>query len=207
MTIFGSIIPDDIVEDAVVATIRKWLPTYMAEVERQLGLEPGYYKRPEYGAYTVRADFDKFPEEMLPLVVIVSPGILDDPPKRGPNKTYSANFQINTTCIVSSTDQVETRRFASRMGAALRAVLVQHQSLDKGIAERVQGVTWIGERNNELPTEDERTIWANRQIFLVEVDDILSKIPGPRVPDADDYPPDPIAETVTVNIEKEPIPS
>lgn len=210
MTIFGSIIPDDVVEDAVVVTLEKWVPTYMSEVERQLGMDPSFYERPGSGAYTVRADFDKFPEEMLPLVVVVCPGITDDPPKRGPDKTYSAKFQINTTCITSSIDRTATRQYASRLGAALRAALIQHQSLDQQIGGRVRGIEWIAERNKELPPEDDRTIWANRQVFFIEVDDVLSRRGGPVNPEplpdpTTPHPPDPTVLTADVTIEKEPI--
>lgn len=212
MSVFGSIIPNDVIEDAVISTLRKWMPTYLSEVERQLGLEPPYYKRPEYGAYTVRADFDKFPEEMLPLVVVVSPGLTDDPPKRGRDKTYSGRFQINVTCIVSSTDQTSTRHAAMRYGAAATAALIQNQSLDHGIGDRVRGIDWIGQRNREItsPEPADRTLWGIRQVFLVEVDDILSKGGGPVDPDPQPdptapWPDPPTADTVTVDIEKEPI--
>jgi hypothetical protein len=191
MSNIGTLITDDQVEDAVIATLRLWLPTYMSEVERQLGLDPAYYQRPPGDAsYVVHSDFDKWPEEMLPLVIVVSPGIDDDPPKDG-NRRYRASFQIGTICVVSSITQEETRRYAQRMGAALRAALIQKQSLGQAFEGRVRGVTWHGSRNNELQSDSERTIWANRQLFTVEVGDILGGAAGPSTPEPDPNTPPP----------------
>lgn len=186
MSIFRSIISDDVVEDAVVHHLRRWLPTYLSEVERQRGLAAGYYERPPESSYTVRAEFDSFPEEMLPLVVVVAPGITDDPPKDG-GGSYRPGFQIGVTCVVSTSDgQVGTRRAAYRLGAAIRAVLLQKQSLmptpGGELDNLVRGVGWIGTRNNELPPDAERTIWACRQLFEIEIDGALTTKAGPANP-------------------------
>lgn len=210
MSVFGRIITDDQVEDAVLATLSKWLPTYMAEVERQVGLDEGYYERPPAGSYTVRSRFDKWPEEMLPLVIVIATGVADDPSPEGRGK-FRAEFEIGVACVVSSIDIPSSRRYANRMGAAVRAALIQHQSLDLAIDESVRGVDWLGERNNELPQPEpgDRTIWANRQLFNVEVGDVLTKAAGPISPDPlpdpnDPWPDDPVAEDVSYEIEKVP---
>lgn len=217
MSVYGRILSDDLVEDAVVLHLANWTPTFLGEVAAQCGLARDYYLPPVQ--YTVRADFDKFPEEMLPLVVVTSPGILDDPVKTG-RGVYRCRFQINVTCVCSSIDQVATRQYANRMGAAVRAVLLKKQSLDRALDETVRGIDWIGERNQELPSEADRTIWGNRQIFLVEVDDVITKgggpvgpfPPGGTVPDPADPddptvpPPDPVLVTnAQYTIEKEPV--
>lgn len=182
---FGLIVTDDQVEDAVLATLKKWLPYHLSEVEEQVGLERGYYTRPVASSYTSRTDFDKWPEEMLPMIVTVSTGIDDDPLKDGDGR-IRARFSIGVVAIVSSIDKLETRRYAYRMGAAIRSVLVRRASLDLALGARVRGVDLIGGRNNELPTEDERTMWASRQLFSVEIGDFL-RTSGP---DLTDPPPD-----------------
>src|SRR4051812_42745433 len=117
MSQFGRIISDDQVEDAVVDTLRKWTPTYLAEVERQRGLAPGYYQRPVDSSFLLHTDFDKWPEEMLPVVEVISPGVDDDPPRKGAGD-YHAHFMIGVIGIVSGAGQLESRRFAHRLGAA-----------------------------------------------------------------------------------------
>lgn len=213
MTVFGRIVTDDQVEDAALATLSKWLPTYMSEVERQVGLDAGFYERPPAGSYTVRSRFDKWPEEMLPLVIVIATGVADDPAAEGRGK-FRAEFEIGVACVVSSVDIPSSRRYANRMGAAVRAALVQHQSLDQAIEGSVRGVDWLGERNNELPQPEpgERTIWANRQLFNVEVGDVLTKAAGPIAPDplpdpTTPWPDDPTVDTIDdVDITLEKIP-
>lgn len=197
MTVFSTIISDDQVEEAVLETIRKWLPTYMSEVERQRGLDPPYYQRPQSGSYYVRTDFDKWPEEMLPAVIIIAPGIEDDPTRSGAG-IYRGKFGIAVTSVVSSNNQEETRRYAMRMGAAIRAAILQHQSLDQAMDGQVRGVDFVGSRNNELPPEDERTIWAYRQLFAVEVDSIVTRPAGPHTPEPPDDPNVPVPDWPTV---------
>lgn len=187
MSIFGTIISDDQVEDAVVAILQKWLPTYMSEVERQRGLVAGFYERPPASSYFVRSDFDKFPEDMLPALVITSGGIEDDPPREGRGQ-YRGGFQIGVSCVCASTDSLYARRFAYRMGAAVRALLIQHQSLDGALNGRLRGIDWVGGRNNELKSEDDRSIWAARQLFTVEVGDVLTRGGGPVAPDSTPLP-------------------
>jgi len=195
-SIFGPIITDDQVEEAVLATLRKWLPTYMAEVERQVGLDAGFYELPVASSYTARTDFDNWPEDMLPAIVAIGTGIEDDPVKDGYG-LMRGKFLIGITGIVTSTDKLSTRRYAARLGGAVRAALVQHASLDLALGGRVRGVDLVGGRNNELPTEDERTIWANRQLFTVEIGEFLSTV-GPDADTPQPDPTDPWPDPVTV---------
>lgn len=207
MTIFGRIVSDDQVEDAVIATLRKWLPTMLSEVERQAGLEAGYHERPV--DYTSRTEFDKWPEEQLPLVIVVCPGIPDDPVKEG-RGTYRAKYDIGIVVVVSSIDKDSTRRIAQRMGAAVRTVLAKKSSLDLAFDGTVRGTDWIGTKNNELRAEDDRTIWANRQLFTVEIGNVLTKGGGPTDPEPYDTPTGEPADNpnaVTVTVTKEPIPT
>lgn len=208
MSLFGRIVSDDTVEDAVIATLRKWLPTMLSEVERQRNLQQGYHERPQ--DYTSRTEFDKWPEEQLPLVIVVCPGISDDPVKEG-RGIYRAKYDVGIVVVVSSIDKDSTRRIAQRMGAAVRAVLAKKSSLDGAFEGDVRGVDWIGTKNNELKAEDDRTIWANRQLFSVEIGNVLTKGSGPREPEPYDTstgePADNPNVIPPVRITKEPIPT
>lgn len=198
MSLFGTITSDDQVEDAVLAILSKWVPTYMAEVERQIGIDVGFYKRPI--TYTARTDFDHWPEEQLPMLMVIATGLEDDPPKDGYGK-YRATFAVGVAGIVTSNERLYTRRYAFRLGAAVRGALVQHQSLDLALGGNVRGVKLVGGRNNELPTEDDRTIWATRQLFEIEVDDYISEGVGPLAPTSDPQPDpdDPWPDPPTIN--------
>lgn len=181
MTINARILTDDQVEDAVLATLRLWIPSKLSDIETQLFLSVGYYQRPV--AWEVKTDFQKFPEEQLPMVIVVSIGLDDRPVKAGSQK-YRAVWDMGVITVASSIDQASSRRAAYRLGAAARAALVHRQSLDGALDSTVRGVEWIGSRNNEVPADDGRTAWAQRQVFRVEVDDIITMSAGPAGPDA-----------------------
>lgn len=210
MTIFGRIITDDQIEEAVIATLRKWVPTELAEVEEQIGIERGYYECPVESSYTARTDFDKWPEDMLPAITVITVGLEDDPPKDGEGR-YRGSFGVGVAAIASSVDRLSTRRYAYRLGAAVRATLTHRQSLDLALGGTVRGVKLVGGRNNELPTEDDRTIWASRQMFMVEVGNFLTEAAGPPS-DADPLPdptepwPDDVVVQPTPRTLLEPIP-
>lgn len=188
MTIFGSIRVDDQVEDAVIATLRKWLPTYMSEVERQLGLTAGFYTRPFFSSYTARTDFEVWVEDMLPVVSVEGIAIEEDPSIDGRGQ-IRARYALGVVNVCSSNDALYARLYASRMGAAIRAALIQHQSLDAALGASVRGIIFGGSRPDLLSSQDERTIRAYRQLFVVEVGNVLTKRAGPAAPDA--VPPDP----------------
>lgn len=181
----GTILTDDQVEDAVLATLQKWLADKLTRIEEQLGIEPGYHERPN--SWEVRNDFEKFPEEMLPMVIVISAGLIDEPVKSG-GRVFRAPWGIGVATVATSIDQKTARRNAYRLGAAVRAALVHNQSLDLGIGGRVRGVKWMDATNDELPPEGDRTIFVTKQVFAVEVDDVLTQSGGPRVPMGDPPP-------------------
>lgn len=206
MTIFGRVVSDDQVEDAVIATLQKWFSTMLSEVERQNGLEAHYYERPQ--GFTSRTAFDKWPEEQLPLVIVICPGIEDDPLKEG-GGLYRSRYDVGIVVVVSSIDKDSTRRVAQRMGAAIRMTMAKKSSLDGAFDGDVRGIDWVGTRNNELRPEDDRTIWANRQLFTVEIGNVLTKGGGPKTPEPYDTPTgepaDPPTVVPPVVITKEPL--
>lgn len=176
------IVTDDMVEDAVIAHLKFWLPSYLADVETAVGKRRGFYKRPPLSSYTVRSDFDKWPEEMLPAVIVVSPGIEDDPIKSGDRK-IRAKHMIGVACVVSSTGQIETRRYAYRMGAAIRMLFADRPLMGGALNGEIRGVDWLGTRNNELPDDEpDRSLWASRQLFAIEVANVFTKGDGPSEP-------------------------
>lgn len=186
------ILTEDMLEDAVVDTLKRTIPGELSLIEQQLGLQIGFYQRPR--SYEVKNRFDSWPEDQLPKIVVISVGTDDTPAKDGA-RTYRANWDIGVSCVVSSTDQVRSRRYAYRLGAAVRAALADKPSLYLALGGRVRGVEWLGTRNNEVPDPEpgDRTIWAARQAFRVEVGDVLSMGANVIVPDPpDEETPDPI---------------
>ena len=83
-SIFGRIVTGDDVETWALNLFRRWMGTYLAEVERQHGLQAGHWQRPR--AYVRVLSFDKWPEDQLPAVMLVSAGIAGPPIKHGDGK-------------------------------------------------------------------------------------------------------------------------
>src|SRR3954462_14533195 len=98
LSLFGRLVGAHHVEDAALAVLRYWLPTYLHEVERQSGQTPGALAKPR--SYRVSSDVEKMPEDQTPAVVIRSPGVADNPQMNGAG-IYEAQFTIEAAAVVS----------------------------------------------------------------------------------------------------------
>lgn len=197
---FGPIIGGEQLEVAVKDTLKLWLPTYLAEIERQRGLDPR--SLPMIRNFTFANELEKFPEDQLPVAVIISPGIGGDLPTMDGEGQYTAKFICGIAVIVSADTQTNTNRLSKMYGAAIRACLLQQPSLG-GFAS---GVEWQDERFDDIPSEDRRSLAAAQEIFHMEVSGITNERLGMAVPPDDPYavPAEwPEAETVQVSIDKE----
>lgn len=205
LDIFNRILDDSDVEDAVVATLQKWIDTYLTEVEDQHGETVGKYARPR--SWVLASEFEKMPEDALPAIVVVSAGLDERPSKEG-RRAYRAPWLIGVAAVVSSKDHVSTRRMAYRYAAAIRATLLQKQSLDHALDDTVRGVTWVDGRSNELPSDATRTVFTARQVFSIEVSDVVTAGGGPKLPDGHPYDAAPVVPDlahVQITETKEPI--
>jgi hypothetical protein len=197
----GKIVTGRDVELAALAVLKKWASTYLGEAEAATGRVRGSLPRPR--AWTTATEFEKWPEDQLPAVLLISPG-LAAPPRADGNGTYRASFALG---IVSTSHMDETAALAKLYCATLRACLLQHQSLE-GFAA---GVTWADENYDDLPSIDDRSLGAGQAIFVVEVDAISTRWNGPihpsepPTPDAAPLPDDPTATAVAVEVH--PIPT
>jgi hypothetical protein len=198
----GPIVSAFDVEAAALATLKKWSSHYLAECEAQHGRVRG--SLPRVRSYTTANSFDKWPEDQLPCVLLVSPGTAQPPEVEG-NGRYRAFFSLGIAAIVSTRDMVETEEVAKLYVAALRTCLVQQRSLG-GFAA---GVEWLDETYDDLPSDDARSLGAGQAIFTIEVSDISRRYAGPKEPpepDIDPDPDDPDATDVAVSVVPLPIP-
>lgn len=173
--IFGNIFIETELESAVMAQFATWMPVYIREIEIQLARTPGQIPPPKQ--YTTRNEFTSFPEDKMPMCVVVSPGI-DNEPKAEGDGTYSAEFLVGVGFAAAARDADASGLMAKIYGAAGRKILLDKQSIG-GIA---RGVEWVDHNNDELVTEDERTIRASYDIFRVKVWDVVTRFSGPLAP-------------------------
>lgn len=214
MTPFGRIVSFDQVEREVAAQLSTWMPTYVAELERQRGLAPGYFEGDL--EYVAASDFGRFSEDRLPCVVIVCPGLTDRPVRDG-DGVYRCTFAVLVGIFASALDRDTSDEAAKAYGACIRTIMVQRPrvgELDAG------GVKWVGERYDDVDADDTRTLAGGAVSFTIEVDDVASTFAGPMTPlegpaatpATDPYTPlpdDPTATTWTLDVhhtDEEPTP-
>lgn len=160
------------VEEAVISTLKARLPYYVGQLN---------YAEPR--GYVRTTTFEKWPEDQLPLVIVISPGIIEPPLKQGDGK-YRANWLVGAACMVSARTEDETRKMARDYGALIRATLLQTPSLG-GFA---RGVTWIDETYDQVEVRDRRTLASAEATIHVEVGDVVDARELPFMPDMSEIP-------------------
>lgn len=205
-TIFRRIVTGADVEGWCLDLVKRWLSTYLAEVERQHGVPAGTWQRPR--AYVVAPSLDKYPEDQLPCILLISVGLAERPLRNGDGR-FRTLWQMGLACVCSAATMAETHRMAHHYGAALYALFNQRPSLDG----KADGVDWLDyDVGDTIDYDDQRSLAAGIASFTVQVDAAVSAGAGPvtpgdpLTPDTDPWPDWPDAETVDVKVEHHPPP-
>lgn len=175
-TIFERIVTGDDVEQWVMTLVHRWIGTYLSEVERQHGVEAGTLQRPR--GWSIGPTADKFPEDQVPCVILISRGWARNPRMDGAGH-YAAFFDMALGVVCSARTEKETRLMAMWYTAALATLLAQRQSLD-GNADGTEVIIadWT-----ELPYDDQRSLALAVVGFVVQVENSFSSRAGPLTPD------------------------
>lgn len=188
MSTFGPLTPSTAVERAVTATLKKWIVTYLAEVERQEGLDPRAVPQPVgWATFADDATARKWPETQMPAIVVMCPG-QTEPPRADGDGTYTTRWAVVVAAICRGRPGIaggveEARHVAQMYATAISGCLLAKGSLG-GFAE---GVDWEDESNDEVAHEKVRTLAASRSVFTVEVDGMRRRGGGPLEPPEDPY--------------------
>lgn len=184
MSIFGTIISADQLEDAAVTTLESWFKTYSREFELQAGLPQDALPLPR--SYTITEEVDRDSADQLPAVVVISPGLTGQPRQEG-DGSFRATWALAVGIFVSARTRRDTSRLVRQYGAIIRAIMLQKQSLG-GFAD---GTRWTDESYDDtFGFVDRQSISAGQVIFQVEVVDVTSRWAGPVAPTA----PDPVTQ-------------
>lgn len=199
----GPVVTGRDVELAALRTLKRWSSAYLTDAEIKLGRTPG--SLPRIRAWTTAPDFEKWPEDQLPAVLLLSPGLAEAPNMDG-RGAYRAQFSLGVAAIVSTAKMEQTAALAKLYCAVLRTCLIQKQSLE-GFAA---GVTWLDENYDDLPSIDDRSLGAGQAIFAVQVDNVSQRWNGPATPgepppDYEPMPSDPTVDTVVIETDPTPI--
>ena len=169
------------VELAVRDLLIKWFPTYLREIERQVGWNREPLDEPRH--YTNRVNFDIEPGEALPKAVVISPGLFAPPTHPQGGGRYDAVWQV-AIGIATAANSEELADYKSKMyGAAVRGIMVQHQTLDSDTISCI-GVRWLDEAYDELIIPDQLMQYrATASLFAIDVEDVVARWAGPAEPD------------------------
>jgi hypothetical protein len=187
MSVFGPIVLASDVDAAVVSTIRRWLPTEIAQIQRDVNL-PYQVQLPRDNAYATVLEDEPALLDPLPAVLVTTGGT-SGTPEPGGDGMVSATWAVTVTAIVRGRNKRETRQQAAIYEAAIRRALLHNRTLDGWAASTYwQGMT-IGPVADT--TDKGRTIAAGQSTWLVAVDEVVQQSVGPDTPDPPDNPPDP----------------
>jgi hypothetical protein len=200
---FGRLLDRTEVERAVLDTIRYWEKTYLAEIERQNGMDPHALQLIKN--YATRNDWKHFPEDQQPALLAISPGIEGVPFAEG-DGAVTARFALGVGLIANGQDEEDTRLLTGLYGTAVLAILLQHQQLGRGVDDDyemgfAETTQWRDLRFNDYPSDQGRTTGSFQAIFVVEVKDVFNTRKGLLVRSADPYEenePFPTADEVTI---------
>lgn len=181
-SVFGRIVLPQHVRDAVAETIKAFAKDYLAEIERAEELPTKALVPPR--SYVTRDDdrLEKWPEDQLPAVIIMSPGTAARPRVDGEGE-YAARWAVNVAVVASARDEIATSDLAGYYAGAIRALLV-HKGTLQGFAN---STTWKGERYGDLPADAERTLATAIENFEVQVENVVTRGGGPSAPSEEPY--------------------
>lgn len=217
-TLIGPLVSLWDVEQGVLATLRTWLDTYLAEVERQHGIRPKTLERPpapeSYHGATKEAI--SWTDAGLPeVIVIVEP---EGEPEVSASVGYVQGFEVQVWCIALGKDGVEqllpeesARMQVSLYGAAVEG-MVQQGALE---IPNLQWSRMVGVPRVECPEPDRRRQQVSTTTFHVWVAPTVDQNAGPvgatpqeapgYVGPEEPFEPAPEVETVNVDVNAEEI--
>lgn len=173
--VFKDIVSIDEIEDQILANLENWMPTYMAEVCRQRGIDPTL--PPGIKSWVTLQKFRHEPQNQTPAIVVVNGGSTPRPTKDGQG-WWRSPFNMGVSAIISARDQDSASRMSKLYAAAVRAIMLQ-QRTDVSYTD----IAWSGETYDDIDLGSPDMLAAATGTFVVELDGLVkSQGAGPKVP-------------------------
>jgi hypothetical protein len=151
------------------------MATYLGRVNRAIGKPANWLPAPK--SYTITSDWDHFPEEAVPAVLIMCPGIAK--PLMDGKREYRAVFPVRVGIFVESQDRKSTDRLAKYYGAALRELLLHKGSL----GNFATATAWEGEKYGTRVSDRAQRTFGTAEVELnIEVRRVVKRLSGPAAP-------------------------
>jgi hypothetical protein len=182
--IFGPLIDGGEVEDRVIAHLRGWEPTHRAEIERRRADDHGWDNglAPIKDYRVTHAADDKWPEDQLPMILALCPGLAGQPSVDGSGKV-TVPYTVGIIAIASGIDRADAKAIARAHLAVATLSILQHRSIG-GLAESVK---WVDGRNQEVTrgVDLDRNLFSASAIFQVSVPEAIDMSAGVAQPLSD----------------------
>jgi hypothetical protein len=216
--LYGALLGQHSVDDAIVGMIKKWQYDYLHEVARQSG--ESFDRLVPFRSFRVATDMENMPEDQHPGLIITTPGLVDPPAKMAldgrTGKAYKGVWQYDLGVHIAAKGRKEVAspraiRLASLYATAIRGIMIQQRDVPpegKGILGMID---WFDERPSGLESDADRTTCLYIASFYVEVLDVTTWGTGPIEPqwrpdpDDPDEPTWPVSELAEADVVKVPI--
>ena len=169
---YGTIYGGSSVQEAIYNTLQTWLPSYIAEINRQLGGDI----LQNVTEYRHRPEFRTLPKNVQCAILVMVPGTARTPHYY--QEFIRSDWRIEVDAFVYGTkDWQETQALTSAYSSCIRACLIQHKDLD-GFAETTK---WMSEDYYEGEHSATRTTGLGKIRFEVTVGSSLTPYGGAPV--------------------------
>lgn len=211
---FGPLIVETDVDGAVIGTLKLWLPTYLAQAERDRGLASRTLARPKPESYANTLEDDEFLDHRLPAILVTTASAPAFTRMAG--GVYEAIWTVAVSSVVRGDYPSITREIASVFNGCVRLCLTQQGHLDD-FANGVRAVSSNLARVSDS-TDQGRFLAVGVSAFQVRTENVMDDDLGPVVPGGPYDDPDPAEDpdtpyeplvnvsSVTTTIEGVPIP-
>jgi hypothetical protein len=177
---FGHITVSSQLERAVLALLEEGFPAYLRQVEREVSWP--YQKLPEPENYQRRNVLDYDSGELVPKVVVVSPGLFTQPELVNDENGwsyYKAIWQIGVGIVMLADTEEKAIDMAEMYGAAARGLMVHNQDLDEPDLN-VSQVIWLDENYEDIPTDTQHQQVRSAMLeFGIEVETAIGRWQSP----------------------------
>jgi hypothetical protein len=173
----GLIVDPTVPEQAMTDTLKRWLPTYLAHLARLKGRDPESIETPQ-SWNTVNEPLDKWPEDQVPAMYVVSMGITT-PPELNGEGVYRADFDLGVAAVVEDVTRQDTDDLVKLYVAAIWGAVTQNRSLG-GVAA---GTAWLGGTWDLVPNNMKRTLAGCEARFVVTIDNVVDVFDGLSEPE------------------------
>lgn len=184
--VFGVTVTPPMVERAVIATLKLWLPTYLRHLEKVEGFKAKAL--PDVKSWRAADTMEeRFPEQQIPAVQVM---LTNDVKLVTEAETGHAVFGGTVDVLVESSEPEPVRRLASIYAWAIGLCLDQKSGLDGSVP--IDGFGWASHNVPALGRPSNRWLALGSVDVAFAVKDAFNPLAGPTEP-SDEPPNWPVA--------------